>query len=420
MSSRMKPSILRNRSLAPEGSRKIDWVRRNMPILRGIELEFSNTKPFAGLRVCVSVHLEAKTAYLALVLAAGGAEVSVTGSNPLSTKDDVVAALAAKGIHVYAWHGATPEEFRGHQLAALDVEPHVVIDDGGDLVHLLHEERPDLVQDVYGACEETTAGVLRNRVREEAGTLQFPVVAVNDAQMKHLFDNRYGTGQSTWDAIMRTTNLTVTGKMVTVAGYGWCGRGIALRAAGLGAQVIVTEIDDVKALEAIMDGYRVMPMVEAVPQSDYIVTTTGIRDVLTLSHFRVMKDGAVLANAGHFYDEIDVEALREAAVEVAAVRENLVSYRMEDGRWINVLVDGKIVNISAGDGHPAEIMDTSFAVQALSARWLVEHYRTLESRVIAVPDTIDREVARRKLETLGIRIDSLSPFQREYLKELDK
>ena len=418
----MPDSIVHDPSLAAEGERKIQWVRRNMAILRGLEEQFSAEQPFAGLRAAVSVHLEAKTAYLALVIAAGGAQVAVTGSNPLSTKDDVVAALAARGLRVYARHGAGPEEFVEHQRTALQVRPHVVIDDGGDLVHHLHEGAADYADAMLGACEETTAGVLRNRARESAGKLSFPVVAVNNARMKHLFDNRYGTGQSTMDAIMRTTNLVVTGKTVVVAGYGWCGRGIAERAVGMGAQVIVCEVDEVKALEAVMDGYRVMPMAQAAGEGDFFVTSTGVRDVITPEHFAVMNDGAILANAGHFYDEIALDALRRDSAETAEVRENLQGYRQADDRWINVIADGKIVNIAAADGHPAEIMDTSFAVQALSAEWLATGAdgKTLPSAVIPVPEAIDRAVARLRLEALGVRHDTLTAEQRAYLADFQK
>ncbi|MFW5643779.1 MAG: adenosylhomocysteinase, partial [Alkalispirochaeta sp.] len=369
---RMPPNIVADPGLAAEGNRKIEWVRRNMPILRSLEDRFARERPFAELRAAVSVHLEAKTAYLALVLAAGGAQVAVTGSNPLSTKDDVVAALADRGLHVYAVHGAGREDFEAHQLTALEIAPHIVIDDGGDLVHHLHEGARRYADEVIGACEETTAGVLRNTARAAAGKLRFPVIAVNDAYMKHLFDNRYGTGQSTVDAIMRTTNLLVTGKSVVVAGYGWCGRGIAMRAAGMGSRVIVCEVDEIKALEAAMDGYEVLPMAEAAGRGDFFITTTGVKDVITLDHITAMRDGAILANAGHFYDEIDLDGLEATALEKAEVRENLTGYRLPDGRWINVIADGKIVNISAADGHPAEIMDTSFAVQALSAEHLVK------------------------------------------------
>lgn len=434
----MPASIIRDSSLAPEGAQKIAWVRRNMPILRTLEERFAREKPFTGLRATVSVHLEAKTAYLALVLAAGGAQVSVTGSNSLSTKDDVVAALAKEGLHVYAWHGATPEEFEEHQLTALRVTPHFVIDDGGDLVHHLHEGARDYAGEMIGACEETTAGVLRNSARYEAGALRFPVIAVNDARMKHLFDNRYGTGQSTMDAIMRTTNLVVTGTTVTVAGYGWCGRGIASRAAGMGAHVIVCEVDEIKALEALMDGFRVMPMMEAARESDFIITTTGVRNVIAREHVAALKDGAILANAGHFFDEIDLDALRAESGEVLEVRQNLTGYHLRDGRWINVIADGKIVNISAADGHPAEIMDTSFAVQALSAEYLLRcrsgggagavgdaaavlaTTEPLPAAVIPVPPEIDYGVARLKLESLGVRLDALTEEQRAYLADFNK
>lgn len=424
----MPANIVRDPGLASEGNRKIEWVRRNMSVLRGLEDRFTKEQPFAGLRTAVSVHLEAKTAYLALVLAAGGAQVAVTGSNPRSTKDDVVAALAARGLHVYAWHAATRQEFETHQLTALQVTPHFVIDDGGDLVHHLHERARQYTGDMIGACEETTAGVLRNSARADAEGLLFPVIAVNDAKMKHLFDNRYGTGQSTIDAIMRTTNLVLTGATIVVAGYGWCGRGIAARAAGMGAHVIVSEVDEIKALEAAMDGYRVMPMVDAAKAGDFFITTTGVKDIITREHAAVMKDGAILANAGHFYDEINLDSLRSLAEEVLEVRENLTGYRLPDGRWINVIADGKIVNISAADGHPAEIMDTSFAVQALSAEYLVRQYERggtlrahrLPAAVIPVPREIDYGVARLKLQALGVRHDHLTEAQRAYLEDFNK
>ncbi len=439
----MPANILVDPGLAGEGNRKIEWVRRNMPILRGLEERFRAEQPFRGLRAAVSVHLEAKTAYLALVLAAGGAEVSVTGSNPLSTKDDVVAALAERGLHVYAVHGADQAEFHRHQQTALHIRPHIVIDDGGDLVHHLHEGATAHATDVIGACEETTAGVLRNNARAAAGKLTFPVIAVNDAYMKHLFDNRYGTGQSTMDAIMRTTNLLVTGTTVVVAGYGWCGRGIARSAAGLGARVIVCEVDEIKALEAVMDGYAVMPMADAASRGDYFITTTGVKDIITVNHMTKMKDGAVLANAGHFYDEIDLDDLAAVAIEKTAVRENLTSYRLSgrsgavagaSDKWINVIADGKIVNISAADGHPAEIMDTSFAVQALSAEYLARSARTdrdsgatgaaaglsLPSEVIPVPREIDYAVARLRLEAIGVCHDHLTDEQEAYLRDFEK
>jgi adenosylhomocysteinase len=416
----MQPNILYDSSLAPEGRRKIEWARGNMPVLSRIEGDFKENRYFAGLRVAISVHLEAKTAYLAEVFAAGGATVAVTGSNPMSTKDDVVAALADAGIHVYARHGAQPDEFAEHQLAALEVEPHVVIDDGGDLVHRLHTKRPELLASTYGACEETTAGVLRDGARQRAGELRIPVIAVNNAMCKHMFDNRYGTGHSTMDALMRSTNRSITGAIVVVAGYGWCGKGIALRAAGMGARVIVTEVDPVKALEAAHDGYWVLPMARAAELGDFFVTTTGTKRILTGDHFDRMRDGAVLANAGHFFEEIDLETLSQHAEAKEPRRQDVTGYRMPDGRWINVLADGKIVNISAADGHPAEIMDMSFALQAASARYVVEHADRLPPEVIPVPPEIDNEVARHKLEAMGIEIDQLSEEQRTYLEDVEK
>lgn len=416
----MQANIVRNAALAAEGRRKMDWVKSAMPVLSRIAQEFRSGRAFEDIRVAISVHLEAKTAYLAEVFAAGGATVAVTGSNSMSTKDDVVAALSEAGLHVYAWHGATPEEFAEHQRAALELEPHIVIDDGGDLVHRLHAERPDLAGSVLGACEETTAGVLRDRAREQAGELRFPVIAVNDAMCKHLFDNRYGTGQSTMDALMRSTNRSITGAVVVVAGYGWCGKGIAHRADGLAARVVVTEVDPVKALEAAHDGYWVMPMQDAARIGDFFVTTTGTTGILSDVHFERMKDGAVLANAGHFFEEIDLDSLAERAVERKERRTDVTGYRMSDGRWINVISDGKIVNISAADGHPAEIMDMSFSLQARSARYLLDHADGLDAAVKTVPRDIDEAVARDKLVALGISIDTLTDEQRAYLEDVEK
>ena len=411
----MKDNMIRDISLAPEGLRKIAWVRKNMPILRLIEDDFKKNEPFKGLRITVCVHLEAKTAWLALVLKAGGADVSVTGSNAFSTKDDVVAALAASGLHVYAWHGATKDEFHTHMNAALDIRPNIVIDDGGDLVHILHEEREDLLTEVFGACEETTAGVLRNRAREASGKLKITVIAVNDARCKFLFDSRYGTGHSTLDAIMRTTNLAVTGKTFVVAGYGWVGKGIAMRAKGIGASVIVCEIDPVKAIEAVMDGFRSMTMDEAAKEADFIITATGCKDVIVKYHFETMKDGVILGNAGHFANEIDLNILEELSVEKEEVRDNLFGYKLEDGKWINVLGDGNIVNISCADGHPAEFMDLSFAIQALSAKYVADNHKKLDKAVIMVPSEIDNSVANLKLQSMGIKIDTLTVNQEEYL-----
>jgi len=401
----MRPNIVASPEKAAAGHQKIDWVRRNMPILRQLESEFRQQQPFAGKRVLVCVHLEAKTAYLALVMAAGGAQVAVTGSNPGSTKDDIVAALDARGLHVYARHGASLDEMQQHMGFALEIRPHLVIDDGGDIVELLHGSQRDFCADVIGACEETTTGVMRARERAQAGELDFPVMLINGARCKYLFDNVHGTGQSVWDAIMRTTNLVLAGKTITIVGFGWCGRGCALRADGLGAKVIICEVDAVKAADAAMTGYQVMPLLEACQKSDIVLTVTGVRDILTRTHFEVMKDGVLIANAGHFRNEIDVDTLQELAVEHAPMRENIHAYQMPGGEWLNLIGDGNIVNIACADGHPAEIMDTSFALQALNACYLVEHHSSLSPGVYEVPDEIDQQVARMKLASMQISID---------------
>ncbi len=411
----MKKSFVADPALAPLGRVKIEWVRKNMPILSGIEAEFGKNLPFRGLRIAVSIHLEAKTAFLAEVFAAGGAEVAVTGSNPLSTKDDVAAALAETGIRVYATHSATREEYEGFLDDTISIGPHVIVDDGGDLVHHIHENRPELVEACLGACEETTAGLLRARARARDGKLLFPVMASNDAMCKHLFDNRYGSGQSIWDGVIRTTNLLVTGKTAVIAGYGWTGKGCAMRASGLGARVIVTEVDPVKALEAVMDGFTVLPMREAAPLGDFFLTLTGCRDVIRGEHAALMKDGAVLANGGHFFEEINIAELEALAVERREVRENITGFRMKDGRWINLLGMGRLVNIVCADGHPADIMDMSFAVQALAAEYLVRNRRSLPPEVITVPAEIDRRIALRKLAEVGAGIDILSAEQERYL-----
>lgn len=411
----MKNYEIRDISLAPSGHQKIQWVKNNMPLLSGLEEEFVKTKPFEGIRISLSVHLEAKTAYLCLVLAAGGAEMSVTGSNSLSTQDDVAAALADAGLKVFAYHGATEEEYNRHIEMCLEHKPNIIIDDGGDLVGLLHNQRPDLAQEVWGGCEETTTGVIRLQAMEKEGILKFPMVAVNDAQCKHLFDNRYGTGQSVWDSIMRNTNLIVASKTVVVVGYGWCSRGIAMRAAALGAKVIVTEIDPVKAIEARMDGFDVMKMEQAAPYGDIFVTATGCKHTITVEHMMKMKDRAILANAGHFNVEIDMEGLESAAEEKKETRRNIMGYRLPGGKWINVLAEGKLVNIAAADGHPAEIMDLSFAVQALSAMYIKDNYKSLPDKVIDVSAEIDDKIARRKLKSWDIEIDQLTPDQERYL-----
>lgn len=407
-------SSIRDLGLAPQGNVKIDWVEKHMPVLSSIKRQFEKEKPFSGLKVSLSIHLEAKTAYLCRVLAAGGAKMSITGSNPLSTQDDVAAALAAGGLDVYAWYGATDKEYEQHIAMALDNCPDVIMDDGADLSEALHTTLSHKVAGVMGACEETTTGVLRFKARQNNGTLKFPVIAVNDGDCKHLFDNRYGTGQSVWDGIMRTTNLVVAGKTVVVSGYGWCGKGVAMRAKGLGAKVIVTEVDPVCAIEAVMDGFAVMTMDEAAKQGDLFITVTGCNDVICEKHFAVMKDGAIMCNAGHFDVEVNVAQLKEAADEAFEARHNIQGYKL-GGKTLYVLAEGRLVNLAAGDGHPAEIMDLSFALQALSLKYLVENKGKLENKVYNVPREIDDYVAKLKLESLGITIDELTPDQIKYM-----
>ncbi|MBE5871311.1 MAG: adenosylhomocysteinase [Lachnospiraceae bacterium] len=408
-------SEIRDIGLAESGELKIEWVKRNCDLLRTLEEEFTKTKPFAGKKIALSVHLEAKTAYLCKVLKAGGAEMYVTGSNPLSTQDDVAAALVKAGLEVHAWYDSTQEEYNHHIREVLKPGPNIIIDDGGDLVHMMHTEFTDLIPQVIGGCEETTTGILRLEAMAKAGTLQFPMVRVNNAMCKHFFDNRYGTGQSVWDGINRTTNLIVAGKIVVVAGYGWCGKGTAMRAKGLGARVIVTEIDPVKAIEAVMDGFDVMPMKEAAKVGDIFVTVTGCDKVIDEEDFMELKDGAILCNAGHFDCEIDMARLREIAVESKEMRKNIMGYKLSNGRWIFVLGEGRLVNLACGDGHPAEIMDMSFAIQALSAKYLVENAGSLTEKLIDVPKEVDEDVARRKLAFLGKQIDVLTPEQEKYL-----
>lgn len=406
---------IRDITLAPSGHTKIRWVKNNMPLLAGLEEKFLKEKPFEGVKISLSVHLEAKTAYLCMVLAAGGARMYVTGSNVLSTQDDVAAALADSGLSVFAYHGATQEEYDRHIEMCLSCRPNIIIDDGGDLVSFLHIERPDLAEEVWGGCEETTTGVIRLKAMEKEGILKFPMVAVNDADCKHLFDNRYGTGQSVWDSIMRNTNLIVASKTVVVAGYGWCSRGIAMRAAALGAKVIVTEIDPVKAIEAKMDGYDVMTMEKAAPLGDIFVSATGCCKTITMEHMLSMKDGAILTNAGHFNCEIDMDSLERRALEKKEARNNVMEYRLANGKRVNVIAEGRLVNIAAADGHPAEIMDMSFAVQAISALFVMSNHRELGKKVVDVSKEIDSIVAELKLASWGIKIDHLTREQEEYL-----
>ncbi len=412
----MNNSIIKNIELSSYGHKKIEWVKKNMPVLSRIEEQFSVTKPFDRRKVVMSIHLEAKTAYLAKVFKAAGAEVAVTGSNPLSTQDDVAAALVEDGLLVYAWHGVTDNEYMEHLNAALDIEPNIVIDDGGDLVQLLHSSRKDLSGNILGGCEETTTGVLRLRAREKANKLLFPMISVNDGKCKYLFDNRYGTGQSVWDGIMRTTNLIIAGKTVVVTGYGWCGKGVANKAKGLGANVIVCEVNPIKAIEAYMDGFRVMPLIEASSLGDIFVTVTGCNKVLNKDHFLLMKDGVILANAGHFDVEIWKPDLESLSVDKRIARDNIIAYTMKNKNTINLLGEGRLVNLAAGDGHPAEIMDMSFALQILCAKYINENYENLDRKVYDVPEEIDNNVADLKLSGTGIRIDELTEEQDKYLK----
>ena len=402
-------------ALAPSGEIKINWVERNMPVLRALGEDYRKTKPFRGLRVALSVHLEAKTAYLCRVLEMGGAEMYVTGSNPLSTQDDVAAALAAGGMQVFARYGCTMEEYEECLCSVLEAAPNLIIDDGGDLVHLMHTKYADLIPQVIGGCEETTTGIHRLKIMAREGTLRFPMMMVNEADCKHMFDNRYGTGQSVWDGIMRTTNLVVAGKHVVVSGYGWCGKGVSLRAKGLGAKVIVTETDPIRALEAVMDGYEVMPMREAAALGDIFITVTGCSGVITKEHFDKLKDGAILSNAGHFDVEVDMAALEKLAVRKYEARRNIRGYVLPNGRTVFVIAEGRLVNLAAADGHPAEIMDMSFAVQALSAEYLVKKRGELPNTVIGFPRELDEAVAARKLRAMGVSIDVLSDEQKAYL-----
>ena len=415
----MIKSEIRDPGLWESGELKINWVRHHMPLLEGLDKEFLDTKPFAGLKVALSVHLEAKTARLCEVLSHGGAEMFITGSNPLSTQDDVAAALVHEGLNVFAVHGATPEEYEMGIRRVIEAGPNIIIDDGGDIVSMIHDNYPELIPEVIGGCEETTTGILRLESMNRESRLLFPMMLVNDAACKHFFDNRYGTGQSVWDGIDRTTNLIVAGKDVVVAGYGWCGKGVAMRAKGLGARVIVTEVDPIKAMEAVMDGFRVMTMKEAAAIGDIFITVTGCEDVITQEHFQLMKDGAICCNAGHFDCEVSVKDLKEIAVNEKLARQNIQEYTLGNGCRIYVIAEGRLVNLAAGDGHPAEIMDMSFAIQALSAKFLADNRNTLPrvpgAMLHNVPAEIDKEVAFRKLSDWGVEIDRLTEKQRIYL-----
>lgn len=412
-----KPFDVKDLSLAEQGMRRIEWADREMPVLRRIRERFARERPLEGIRISACLHVTTETANLVRALQAGGAEVALCASNPLSTQDDVAAALVRFfEVPVFAIKGEDTETYYRHIQSCLAHRPHITMDDGADLVSMLHKERPGWMAEILGGTEETTTGVIRLRAMAREGVLAYPIIAVNDAMTKHLFDNRYGTGQSTIDGILRATNILLAGRVVVVAGYGWCGRGIAIRARGMGAHVIVTEVDPLRALEAAMDGFRVLPMMEAAREGDLFITATGNIHILDRPHFEVMKDGAILANAGHFNVEIHIPALREMSVgEPRRVREFVEEYTLKDGRRIYLLAEGRLVNLAAAEGHPSAVMDMSFANQALSVEYLVRHGRSLERQVYPVPREIDQAVARLKLETMGIRIDQLTPEQERYL-----
>jgi len=409
--------MIRDIKLAPSGHDKINWVANFMPVLAAIDKEFSVSKPFAGKKMVITLHLEAKTAYMALIFKNAGADVAITGSNPLSTQDDVAAALVEDGLKVFAWHGCTPEEYDTFINKALDIKPDIIIDDGGDLVAMLHSQRRELLSGVIGGSEETTTGVHRLHALAHEGRLEFPMIAANDAYCKYLFDNRYGTGQSTWDGIMRTTNLVIAGKNVVISGYGWCGKGGAMRAKGMGANVIITEVDPIKAIEAVFDGFRVMPMDEAAKIGDIFLTLTGDKDIICKQHFAVMKNGAMMANSGHFDVEINKVDLNEVSVSHRQVRNNIEEFVQPDGRKLYLLAEGRLVNLAAGDGHPAEIMDLSFAVQFFSALHLLQHHAELGKDVYLMPEEINTKIAEIKLKSLGMAIDKLTPEQQAYLQQ---
>jgi len=407
---------VKNLELADAGKKRIDWANQSMKVLQIIRKEFIKNRPLSGIRIAACLHVTAETANLAICLRDGGADVVLCGSNPLSTQDDVAASLVRDhGISVFAIKGEDNDTYYSHILAAIDHKPHITMDDGADLVTVLHTKRKDALDGVLGGTEETTTGVIRLRAMALEGVLRYPIVAVNDADTKHLFDNRYGTGQSTIDGIIRATNYLLAGSKFVVAGYGWCGRGLASRARGQGAEVIVTEVDPTKALEAVMDGFRVMSMHEAAKIGDVFCTVTGNKNVLTKDHFEVMKDGAIISNSGHFNVEIDIPALEKLSSSKRATRNFVEEYSLRDGRKINLLGEGRLINLASAEGHPPSVMDMSFADQALSVDYMVKNFKTLEKRVYKVPDELDKRVAKLKLESIGVKIDRLTPEQEEYL-----
>jgi adenosylhomocysteinase len=411
-----RPFDIKDPSLAPDGRRRIEWAAREMPVLRQIREQFAREQPLAGIRLVACAHVTTETANLALTLKAGGADAVLCASNPLSTQDDVAAALVDEGIPVFAIKGEDNATYYRHIQAALDHRPNIVIDDGADLVTMLHQDRQELLPEVIGGTEETTTGVIRHQALANEGLLRFPMIAVNDADTKHFFDNRYGTGQSTIDGIIRATNILLAGKTVVVAGYGWCGKGIAMRMRGMGAHVVVTEINPVRALEAAMDGFVVMTMDQAAPRADLVVTATGNINVVDRRHFDTMKDGAIMANSGHFNSEVNLKALEEMSGEGRrTLRPFVEEFVVGDGRRLIVLGEGRLINLAAAEGHPASVMDMSFANQALAVDYLVRNGKSLEPKVYPVPEEIDHEIARMKLAAMGIEIDELTPEQQRYL-----
>src|SRR5436190_3415510 len=408
-------------SLAPDGQNRVDWADAQMPVLAQIRERFESEKPLDGIRLGACLHVTTETANLVRTLLAGGAEVSLCASNPLSTQDDVAAALVDRyGAEVYAIRGEGNEAHYAHINAVVDKHPHITMDDGADVISVLHGERTDLIPDIIGGTEETTTGVIRLRALEKDGKLAYPIIAVNEAQTKHLFDNRYGTGQSTLDGILRATNVLIAGRVLVIFGYGWCGKGVAMRAKGAGAQVVVCEVNPLRALEARMDGFEVMPGVEAAAKGDIFISVTGGRDALSGPHFDAMKDGAIACNAGHFDVEINIGELRSRARGSRPSRPNVEQFEMQDGRRINLLADGRLVNLAAAEGHPAAVMDMSFANQALAAQYMVQRGGELERRVHGAPEETDREIARLKLDSMGVRIDSLTEVQTRYLNSWDQ
>ncbi|MBD3155502.1 MAG: adenosylhomocysteinase [Candidatus Aenigmarchaeota archaeon] len=401
--------------LAKQGKLKIEWAEDHMPVLMKIREEFKKKKPFKGLNIGCCLHVTKETAVLVKILKAGGAKVGLCQSNPLSTQDDVAAALAEEGIHIYAWRGCNNKEYYWCLNKVLDLKPTITVDDGADLISTIHSGRQELIDDVYAGQEETTTGVIRLRAMEKDGALKYPIIAVNDTPTKHLFDNYYGTGQSTIDGILRSTNIMFAGKTFVMAGYGDCGGGIAERAKGMGANVIVTEVSPVRALKAAMDGYRVMTMEEAAKLGDIFVTSTGDRDIITKKHFKLMKNGAIVANSGHFNVEVDVKGLEELAKYKKEIRNNTVEYTLKNGKKIYLLSEGRLVNLAGAEGHPCNVMDMSFANHALSADYVVKNHKKLENKVYVVPEEIDKRIARLKLGTMGIEIDKLTKKQEKYL-----